>query len=220
LGVFSGKTRLSKLKLMKNLLYFLGSIFFKPFLFVKIRLVYFINVFYSGVFSSSVKNNPKKLFVDSSYSLKGGNNVSIGNNFVGNKGLVIEALEDFGKQTYSPSIVIGNNVFINQNCRLQCINRIEIGDGTMLAGNIFITDHFHGNTSMFDEQPPAKRSLYSKGAVIIGKSVWIGEGVVIMPNVKIGNHAIIGANAVVTKDVDDYCVVAGIPAKLIKRLKS
>lgn len=205
---------------MKSLFYFLGIFFSKPVLFVKIRLVYFRNVFCSGVFSSSLKNNPKNLFVESPYFLKGGNYVSIGDNFIGNKGLVIEALTNFGKEIFSPSIVIGNNVFINQNCRLQCINRIEIGDGSMLAGNIFITDHFHGNPSVFNEQPPAKRSLYSKGSVIIGESVWIGEGVVIMPNVKIGKHAIIGANSVVTKDVDDYNVVAGIPAKVIKKLKS
>lgn len=204
---------------MTNIFYLLGRFFFKPFLFIKVRLGYFLNVFYSGVFASSIKNNPKNLFVERSYILKGGENVSIGDNFIGNKGLILETLTDFVNETFSPSIVIGNNVFMNQNCRLQCIDRIEIGDGVMLAGNIFITDHFHGDTSLFDERPPAKRNLYSKGPVIIGESVWIGEGAVIMPNVKIGKHAIIGANAVVTKDVEEYSVVAGIPAKAIKNLK-
>lgn len=205
---------------MKNLFYFLGRLFFRPFMFIKVRVDYFCNIFYSGVFSKSLQNNPKNLFVDKSYSLQGGENICIGDNFVGNKGLVLEALTTYGTEKFSPTILIGNNVFMNQNCRLQCIDRIEIGEDTMLAGNIFITDHFHGNPSLFDDRPPAQRSLFSRGPVLIGKSVWIGEGVVIMPNVKIGKYAIIGANAVVTKDVEEYSVVAGIPAKAIKNLKS
>ena len=64
-----------------------------------------------------------------------------------------------------------------------------------------------------------KRKLISKGPVIISDNVWVGEGVVILPDVSIGKNAIIGANTVVTKDVPDNAVVAGNPAKLIKILK-
>ena len=205
---------------MKNLFYFLGIFLFKPFIFIKIRLDYFKNIFYSGVFSKSLKNHPTNVFVHNTYSLKGGENISIGNNFIGNKGLVLEALSTFEHAIFNPSIAIGDNVFMNQNCRIQCINRIEIGDGVMFAGNIFITDHFHGDPSIYDEDAPAQRKLFSKGPVKIGDFVWIGEGAVIMPNVRIGKHAIIGANAVVTKDVEDYSVVGGIPAKVLRKLKS
>ena len=51
---------------------------------------------------------------------------------------------------------------------------------------------------------------------IIGNDVWIGDGVIIMSGIKIGNGAVIGAGSIVTKDVDDYCIVAGNPAKFIK----
>ena len=69
------------------------------------------------------------------------------------------------------------------------------------------------------EIPPTQRPVYSKGPVIIGNNVWIGDKATILPNVSIGNGAIIAANSVVTKDVPEYCIVAGNPAKIINRNK-
>ena len=66
---------------------------------------------------------------------------------------------------------------------------------------------------------PYCRPLISKGPVIIEDNVWIGEKVSIMPGVHIGFGAIIAANAVVTTDIPSYCVVGGIPAKIIKNMK-
>jgi acetyltransferase-like isoleucine patch superfamily enzyme len=64
---------------------------------------------------------------------------------------------------------------------------------------------------------PIKRSLFSKGPVIIGDNVWIGDKATILPGVSIGNGAVIAANAVVTKDVPAYSVAAGNPARIIKQ---
>jgi acetyltransferase-like isoleucine patch superfamily enzyme len=63
------------------------------------------------------------------------------------------------------------------------------------------------------------RPLISKGEVVIGDNVWIGEGAMILPNVHIGEHAIIAANSVVTKDIPAYSIAAGVPAKIIKHIK-
>lgn len=63
---------------------------------------------------------------------------------------------------------------------------------------------------------PISRKLYSKGAVTIGKNVWIGDKATILPNVTVGEGAVIAANAVVTKSVPPYCVVAGNPAKIVR----
>jgi acetyltransferase-like isoleucine patch superfamily enzyme len=65
---------------------------------------------------------------------------------------------------------------------------------------------------------PTERKVISKGAVIIGENVWIGDKVTILPGVEIGNGVVIGANSVVTKDIPSYCVVGGNPAKVIKQL--
>ncbi len=118
---------------------------------------------------------------------------------------------------YKPIIEIGNNVSINENCFISSLNKIIIGDGTLLGDNVFITDNFHGNNTKSElDIIPLNRNLYSKGSVEIGKNVWIGRNVCIMPDVKIGNNVIIGANSVVTHDFDDNVIIAGVPAKVIR----
>ena len=66
---------------------------------------------------------------------------------------------------------------------------------------------------------PEKRSLVSKGKVIIGDNVWLGNNVCIMPNVTIGDGVIVGANSVVTKDIPSYSVAAGAPARVVKQIR-
>jgi acetyltransferase-like isoleucine patch superfamily enzyme len=149
------------------------------------------------------------------------NNISIGDNFQTFARLRIEAIEKYFDDVYKPKIIIGNNVSINFDCHIGCTNYIKIGDNVLIASKVFITDHSHGNITKEELAiPPVKRKVVSKGPVIIGNNVWIGEGVAIMPNVKIGENSIIGANSVVTKDIPKNSVVAGNPAKIIKRLKN
>lgn len=102
---------------------------------------------------------------------------------------------------------------------ISCVNKVVIGNNVRMGKKVFITDNAHGASerSLLDIRPNL-RPLYSKGPVIIEDNVWIGEMVCIMPGVTIGHGSIIGANAVVTKDVPPYCVVGGNPAKIIKQL--
>jgi acetyltransferase-like isoleucine patch superfamily enzyme len=145
--------------------------------------------------------------------------ISIGDNFGAWQNFRLEAINSYAGQLFEPEIIIGNNVSIGSDCHIGCINKIIIGDNVLMAGRIFITDHFHGKINSEDiDIAPAKRPLHSKGPVIIMDNVWIGEGVSIMPGVIIGKNSIIGANSVVTKNVSDNCVVAGNPAKLIRNL--
>ncbi len=87
----------------------------------------------------------------------------------------------------------------------------------LIGSNVLITDHSHGTTSEADLRlPPLLRPLADRGPVVIESNVWIGEGVCILPGVRVGTNAIIGANAVVTRDVPPGDVVGGIPARTIK----
>ncbi|WP_288273126.1 hypothetical protein [uncultured Bifidobacterium sp.] len=84
---------------------------------------------------------------------------------------------------------------------------------------MFITDHAHGDSSAQQQtMAPDDRPLYSKGPVTIGDRVWICEHAIILPNVTIGDGAIIAAGAVVTKDVPPGCVAAGNPARVVRRI--
>ena len=95
------------------------------------------------------------------------------------------------------------------------IGPVTIGNHVNLAQGITVTALNHN----FSE--PGKRideQGVSTGQVVIGDDVWIGANAVVLPNVSIGCHSVVAAGAVVTKDVPDGCVVAGVPAKIIKRL--
>lgn len=145
--------------------------------------------------------------------------ISIGKNFNALYNLRIEAWDEYMGESFSPEIIIGDNVNFNTDCHIGCINKVTIGNNVLLASRIYISDHFHGKISGEESLiSPAKRKLYSKGPVIIKDNVWIGEGVCVMPGVTIGENSIIGANAVVTKDIPANCVASGVPAKVLKHL--
>ncbi|BDM63685.1 acyltransferase [Shewanella sp. NFH-SH190041] len=109
-------------------------------------------------------------------------------------------------------ITLGNEVAINHNCSLDGGSKgIVIGDQSRIANNVTIYAFNHG---MAPNHPIYKQKSQSKG-VIIGKDVWIGAQAGIVDGVKVGDHAVIGMGAIVTKDVPDWAIVAGNPAKII-----
>lgn len=153
------------------------------------------------------------------FSVHGANYITMKNHFRGGKHVIIDAIDSYnGVPTgYIPEIVIEDNVTFTDNCYVSCINKIYIGSGTLLGSNTFICDNFHGKGTLEEcDIIPSKRELYSKGPVIIGKNVWIGRNVSIMPNVIIGDNVIIGANSVVTHNIENNSIVAGIPAKVLR----
>lgn len=120
-------------------------------------------------------------------------------------------------QHFKPSIVIGKNCHFGFNNHITSINNITIGNNILTGKWVTITDNSHGEITKEQMlQDPLKRPIVSKGPVRIGDNVWIGDKATILPNVSIGNGAIIAANAVITKDVPPYSVAAGNPAKIIK----
>lgn len=151
--------------------------------------------------------------------IKNPQHISIGNNWTGLWNIRIEAWDAYYEQRFTPEISIGNNVSMNSDIHIGCINKVTIGNNVLMASRIYINDHSHGNVDASElHLPPVKRKLVSKGPVIIEDNVWVGEGVCILPGVTIGKNSIIGANAVVTKSFPPNSVIAGIPAQLIKTI--
>lgn len=146
--------------------------------------------------------------------------MQFGENFWASHRFRIEAIDYYENQTFSPKIVIGDNVSMGNDNHIGCIDKIEIGNNCLFGSRIYITDHDHGGTTLDALQlPPEKRKLVSKGPVVIMDNVWIGDGVAILSGVTIGENAIIATNSVVTKDVSANTVVGGIPAKTIKTIE-
>lgn len=111
------------------------------------------------------------------------------------------------------NIKLGRNVFINSCCQFQDQGGITIGDDTLVGPKTVIATLNH-------HQDPDKRANLIPKPVKIGSKVWIGANVTILPGVTIGDGAIIAAGAVVNRDVEANTVVGGVPAKLIKSIKT
>ena len=151
--------------------------------------------------------------------LHGGKYITIGENFSCDQRLRLDAIDEFLGDKFTPEITIGDHVLIQKDCHIGAINKIYIGNNVLLASKVYISDHSHGEvTAEALKIPPAKRRLYSKGPVIIEDNVWIGEGVVILPGVTIGENSVIGANAVVTRTIPKNSLAAGNPARVIKEI--
>lgn len=168
---------------------------------------------------SKFKSLGKNVKLPHGMRLINGQYVSIENSFIALWNLRIEAYDKYGDQSFSPLISIGNNVVMNTDVHIGCINKVIIGNNVLIASRVYISDHSHGEiTTDALSFVPAKRLLISKGPVVIEDNVWIGEGVCVLPGVTIGKNAIIGANAVVTKDIPANAVAIGAPARVLKIL--
>ena len=112
---------------------------------------------------------------------------------------------DFGNR-----VTFGKDVFINHSAILSASGGIEFEDGCMAAPGLRLATINHDMNE--------RHTIYTYGKVTVKQNAWIGMNVTICPGVTIGKYAVVGAGAVVTKDVPDYAVVAGVPAKVIKML--
>ena len=124
----------------------------------------------------------------------------------------IEKGADFGS---GKGITIGSNSGLGINCKVR--GPLEIGDNVMMGPDVVIMTNSH-NFERIDIPMNIQGSAVPK-KVVIGNDVWIGTRAIILPGTTIGNGAIIGAGAVVTKDVPEYGIVGGVPAKLIRSRK-
>jgi acetyltransferase-like isoleucine patch superfamily enzyme len=111
-----------------------------------------------------------------------------------------------------PRLSIGNNVNIEQNVHIVCQSRVHIGDNVSITGNCAIVDTTHPHQDVRNSVKIGDRILDEDSFVEIGDGSFVGYGTIILPNVRVGKHCVIGANSCVTKDIPDYSVVAGNPA--------
>lgn len=114
-------------------------------------------------------------------------------------------------------VKLGNKVDIGCNTILTSGNGIYVGSSVLIAGNCYIG----GGRYVTDRTdiPMMEQGIFSKGPVVIEEDVWLGAGVTVLDGVKIGRGSIVGAGALVTKDLPAYSVAVGVPAKVVKSRK-
>jgi acetyltransferase-like isoleucine patch superfamily enzyme len=106
-------------------------------------------------------------------------------------------------------VTIGNNVVVMNGCLMMSAGTITIDDDVRIAANTQLISNNHD---------PYNRDVITCKPVHICKGAWVGAGSTILPGVTVGKYAIVGASSVVTKDVPDYAVAVGNPARVIKYL--
>ncbi|MBO0895315.1 DapH/DapD/GlmU-related protein [Arthrobacter sunyaminii] len=114
---------------------------------------------------------------------------------------------DFGR-----NITLGKRVFINSGCRFQDQGGISIGDDCLIGHNAVLATLNH-------DLSPGRRADMHPAPVTIGRNVWLGSNVTVLPGVTIGDDAVVAAGAVVTKDVPARSVVVGSPARVIRSVE-
>ena len=153
--------------------------------------------------------------------VQGGKHITIGDYFYSGKHLWMDAIDSYLSVMYNPTISIGNYFNCSNFVHIACNNSVCIGDNVLIGSHVLITDHLHGKYyGELQDSPltsPSNRVLSEGRPVHIGSNVWLCDGVVVLPGVKIGNGSIIGANSVVSSEIPPYVIAVGIPAKPIKR---
>lgn len=114
------------------------------------------------------------------------------------------------------NLIISDGCDIGSYSRIAAIRNVFIDKDVITGPNVFIADYNHNFKNIDVPIKSGGNIIYDKG-IRIGEGSWIGTNSVIVGNVNIGKHCVIGANSVVTKDIPDYCVVVGSPAKIIKK---
>ena len=172
---------------------------------------YVKRISYTYMVRSAFRNFGSGSKVGNLRRLKGAKNISIGKNVSIQRDCWLFALGN----KVEPTIQIGDGVSIGFACALIGCERVCIESNVLIADNVHITD----NTFVFQDvhKPIKHQELQVVSEVNIGKNSWIGTNVVII-GAKLGRNCVVAANSVVTANVPDYCVVAGAPAKIIKKI--
>ncbi len=114
-----------------------------------------------------------------------------------------------------PVIVIGDRCLFGKGSGIVGHLEIRIGDDVWTGHHVYVTDQNHGYERL---DLPISQQFMEERPVSIGDGSWLGHGTVVLPGARIGRHVVVGANSVVTGELPDNCVAAGVPARVIKRL--
>jgi galactoside O-acetyltransferase len=155
---------------------------------------------------SSILDCGRNLTIGVGVTITGRENIKLGNN--------VSIMKNSSVNALNAKVIIGDNFSMNANSWVDAVGGvIQIGNDVLIAQNVVLraADHEHKSTLL-----PIMQQGHIGGGIIIGNGVWIAANCVITRSVTINEHSIVAAGAVVTKDVESYSIVAGVPARKIK----
>lgn len=145
-------------------------------------------------------------------TLSGGKRIFIGSKvYINDKGW-LACLPLTGNNNCS--LTIGDGTYIGRFCHIYTTSKIKIGQKVLMADKVYIADNLHQFENV--NLPVIDQPIKQTAEVTIGDGAWLGENVCVI-GASVGKQSVVGANSVVMKDIPDYCVAVGSPAKIIKR---
>jgi len=130
-------------------------------------------------------------------------------------GLVLVATKNSGSTSEGPKILIGDRCVFGAGAFISCTHSIHVGADVLTSARVFIGDSYHGYSD--PSKPIIQQGMEGENEIKIGDGSFLGIGCAVLSGVTLGKNCFVGANAVVTKSFGDYSVIAGNPARLIKR---
>lgn len=180
-------------------------------LFVKIKQIFhclFIRTYYKRILGGLGEHS----YLPQSTKLDYPNNIFIGNNVNIGRMSWMAACPLTGN--INCKLSIGDGTYIGNFAHIYCTSKIEIGRKVLIADRVYISDNLHSYSDI--NIPIIDQPIMQINEVVIDDGSWVGENVCII-GARVGKQCIIGANSVLTKDLPDYCMAVGAPAKIIKR---
>jgi acetyltransferase-like isoleucine patch superfamily enzyme len=169
------------------------------------------SIFFGCVYRFSLKSFGKRSSIFKPDIMQGVNYINVGSNSHIQKGAWLLALKN---NNVDPVLNICDNVYIGRYAHIVSIKSVTICDDVLIADKVYISDNLHEYRDI--TAPIKNQPVFFKKKVTIGSGAWLGENVCVI-GASIGKNSVVAANSVVTNDIPDYCVAAGIPAKVIKK---
>jgi acetyltransferase-like isoleucine patch superfamily enzyme len=154
-------------------------------------------------------------YVKRPYRLSNKTQIHIGKNVSINSYTVLSPFSSYNGYHYNGKIIIGDDVYIGRYVQIFAVDEICFGLGCVLSDYVYVSDSSHG----FDPTQGLimRQALSSKGQVKIGANCFLGIGVIVMSGVTLGDWCIVGAGSIVTRSFPPYSMIAGSPARTVKR---
>lgn len=192
-----------------------------------LRRMYRAAAYYEETQLPVFASRPRNLRIRLPRRISGAEHIQIGDDVDLGPGCLLTAIDHYpptplqdrarprAVQVFKPRIVIGNRVTATSNLTIGAHQEVVIEDDVLFASNINITDGLHGFTDA--TEPYKYQPIFRIAPIRIGRGCWIGQNVVVMPGVVIGEQTIVGANSVVTGNLPPRSIAVGAPARVIKQ---